>query len=910
MVLNGTVHDVHYSIDVQCTLLNVEWSANGVRVDFDDIKCQCGKGFKQGTGDAVATCVPCLDGTYAPLNVHRERAECRGCPREGVNCNDGVLVIQDDFWYDADVAMRPDGEGNLGISAATTMYPCAMREACLVNRSVAPMTMVCHENHTGVMCARCFSRRVDCGRAANGEAHDTACAEPQYNDRSEEWMYFAMIARHCTRCPAGSEATSAYVITILLLATFAIALVAVVVHRMASASKRVKGKARSDASGIARVFFNWIQMVSMLQSIKMQPPEEVTNAMETAEVANVSIEWFPVQCTLRLTFFSRVAVYMVMPLFAVLVPLVYVLIISKCTPVMRRLAAKQRRAKRIGKKVGAVAKWAFKVGSLLIGDDLKSKKQRAHRADIKRYDDGSEIERLQLEMDQLLDTLAATEIELGDLQASIADAAQEAEACGGGARAEKTADAEDAEHPAEGGPDRSADAESAADDDAIVRIAGRAFFQVADASDPIALRAAPSTDAAELEWGLRSGDVIASEQIEEHGGYAFARLTGAWGEGWAGGALPDGTAVLREVASHELVDAAADPVEAHYRDEVRHCFRAICAMSQTSAAAARDTITRESIEYALPAKWTKEELNTFFADYDADGDGTIDFSEFVAMFPQLRAKWRFEDAWAEFQHLDRNGDGTLGVDEVRTLVPAGASGAEIERWMATYDRGGKGFVTMSDYVAIDGAVQRDTLTLSVGTAIVLCTYFVYSRVTKALLSVYSMEKIEGKMYMKREVGTPALTNAHMGMMAVSGLYLVVFSAAVPLIGLLLMFYMRHEHGERRFTTMAGFLMDGYRPSVAWFWEFVVLARKLIILCVSLFMCVSLRRRGAARAVEWRSRALLTTLAHHSPPPAPLLAAPRSAWTLALLQLGAVSPIVCRNRRPRRCALNPALRPAV
>ena len=35
--------------------------------------------------------------------------------------------------------------------------------------------------------------------------------------------------------------------------------------------------------------------------------------------------------------------------------------------------------------------------------------------------------------------------------------------------------------------------------------------------------------------------------------------------------------------------------------------------------------------------------------------------------------------------------------------------------------------------------------------------------------------------------------------------------------------------------MAGFLMDGYRPNVAWFWEFVVLFRKLIILGVSLFI---------------------------------------------------------------------------
>lgn len=359
--------------------------------------------------------------------------------------------------------------------------------------------------------------------------------------------------------------------------------------------------------------------------------------------------------------------------------------------------------------------------------------------------------------------------------------------------------------------------------------------------------------------------------MEEHRGYAFAKLAGEWGEGWLGGALPDGTAVLREIAAGELVDAAADPVAAHYRDEVRHCFAAICAMSSTKLTAA-DSIARTSIEYALPAGWTKSQLNTFFENYDADGDGTIDFSEFVAMFPRLREEWRFEDAWSEFQHLDQNGDGKLGMDELRTLVPQGASEAEVAEWMVRFDRGEKGFVTMSDYVAINSAIQRDTLTLSVGTAIVLCTYFVYSRVTKALLSVFSMEKIEGKFYMKREIGTPAFSNAHKGMMAASAFYLIVFSATVPLLGLLMMFYRRHEHGERRFTTMAGFLMDGYRPSVAWFWEFVVLARKLIILCVSLFMCV-----------EWRAIRLFPptcTHAHPTPPPCrrpspPLPPAPRA-----------------------------------
>ena len=82
----------------------------------------------------------------------------------------------------------------------------------------------------------------------------------------------------------------AYLVTLALVIATCFVLIFVVVNRLYGAFERLLGKRRSDASGIVRVFFNWIQMVSMLQAIKLQPPEDVTNAMETAEAANVSLE--------------------------------------------------------------------------------------------------------------------------------------------------------------------------------------------------------------------------------------------------------------------------------------------------------------------------------------------------------------------------------------------------------------------------------------------------------------------------------------------------------------------------------------------------------------------------------------------------------------------------------------------
>ena len=852
MVVNETIKAFGFALGLHCNVNGskvkaLQWlDIDEELVDFTRIKCQCGQGHKQGSGATVAECVPCPDGTYAPPNKAQERAECRACPREGVNCNGGILVIQDDYWYDAERA------ASFGIGSTTNMYPCTMRDACLVNTSAVPMAMGCHENHTGVMCSRCFSRHVDCGRESKGEAQDASCAKPGYFSRDPEWMYFAPIARHCVRCPAGEDAFYSYIITVTLALGFCGALVLVVVQRLTSAWKRMKGKRRSDASGIARVFFNWIQMVSMLQSVKLQPPEEVTDAMETAEVANVSIEWFPVQCTLRLDFFSRVLIYMTMPIFAVMIPLAYVYVTNKCTPLMRKQLAKQRRKKRIGSKISKWNKFVFSIVSILSGDDLVKKaiaKKEKHTSTA--WGGENEVESLRLEIDRLIDDLDVAEAELRKLkdgtgargEESEREEGAEARATGeGGAIAEKV-NHTDSEVTLAPIPEELPPPNDLSRCESFI-VTDRAFFEVVS-HRALSLRKAAQRDAEKLDVVVQLGDVVVTEHIETPpwwwsgvGRCRFIKLTGPWGEGWLFDTLPDGTELLRELELDAVADPLADAVDAHYRDEVLHCFRSICAMSAQDAperSVIPGSIARESIEHVLPAAWTQEQYDAFFVKYDEDGDGTIDFIEFVAMHVDLRAQWRFEGVWEEFKNLDSDIDGKLEAEELRSLVPLGSSDVELAQWMNRFDRGSKGFLTLSDFVAIDGAVQRDTLLLSVGTAFVLCTYFVYSRVTKALLSVFSMETIEGTKYLKFELGTEAMTVEHKLMMAVSAVYLAVFSVSVPLIGLWLMFQLRHDQNERRVSTMAGFLTDGYRSEVSWFWEFVVLARKLIILSVSLFV---------------------------------------------------------------------------
>ena len=250
-------------------------------------------------------------------------------------------------------------------------------------------------------------------------------------------------------------------------------------------------------------------------------------------------------------------------------------------------------------------------------------------------------------------------------------------------------------------------------------------------------------------------------------------------------------------------------------------------------------------------------------------------------------------------------------------MPKGASTEECAAWLQKYDKHGHGYITLSDYLAMRRGVHRDFIGLAVGTSFVLCTYFVYSRVTKALLSVFSMEDIEGHFFLKVELGTPALTMEHNTMMVAAGIMLVCFrcvsfillnvtllqvmrilfaynstrppnifdvllvcfSILVPTVGAYFMYHVRNDISSRKVATIAGFLTDGYKLNIAWVWEFVVLARKLIILAISLFIWDSFLQSFTAVIV------LILAIVVQ------LMVAPFERYALNLLEVGALSSLL-------------------
>jgi hypothetical protein len=124
------------ALSLKCFINKTEQAAKW-DVDVSKVRCRCRPGFKQGTGAKIAECIDCRDGTFAPLNDMGSRAECRACPREGVDCTEGRLTILKDFWYDVEATesfdvggvrgLKFDDEGKQGLRPTTKMYKCMQR---------------------------------------------------------------------------------------------------------------------------------------------------------------------------------------------------------------------------------------------------------------------------------------------------------------------------------------------------------------------------------------------------------------------------------------------------------------------------------------------------------------------------------------------------------------------------------------------------------------------------------------------------------------------------------------------------------------------------------------------------------------------------------------------------------------
>eukprot|EP00092_Neocalanus_flemingeri_P000651 GFUD01000693.1.p1 GENE.GFUD01000693.1~~GFUD01000693.1.p1 ORF type:complete len:3364 (-),score=1087.83 GFUD01000693.1:1093-10800(-) len=110
--------------------------------------------------------------------------------------------------------------------------------------------------------------------------------------------------------------------------------------------------------------------------------------------------------------------------------------------------------------------------------------------------------------------------------------------------------------------------------------------------------------------------------------------------------------------------------------------------------------------------FTKQEIDTIFLAADIDGDGEIDYEEFIALMcpsasdivEKFRGKYKnVNDVRAAFKRFDKNGDGALEKDELAAaLKSSGESYTDIEvnAIFSLGDIDGDGEITLEEFIAL------------------------------------------------------------------------------------------------------------------------------------------------------------------------------------------------------------------
>ena len=234
---------------------------------------------------------------------------------------------------------------------------------------------------------------------------------------------------------------------------------------------------------------------------------------------------------------------------------------------------------------------------------------------------------------------------------------------------------------------------------------------------------------------------------------------------------------------------------------------------------------REKEARAAAGEWTP------FHDLGRNGECTTFFVN--SRTRERRAK---PPPHAPLSFLDGGGDIELkslrrGGDPSKAHRPTpsvgGTPGQEATHGTLEYVMDIEGFARLQQYL------ENQRMKIAIVTTLVIIVYFMYMRVTRSLLEIFSTVSINGKRYLAKALNLEAESNEHIGLKIAAAFFVVGFTVTMPIIGFGALTWM-HRTGrgnDPRWRTAIGFLCDGYKREYFW-WEAVVLLRKLTILLVA------------------------------------------------------------------------------
>ena len=121
-------------------------------------------------------------------------------------------------------------------------------------------------------------------------------------------------------------------------------------------------------------------------------------------------------------------------------------------------------------------------------------------------------------------------------------------------------------------------------------------------------------------------------------------------------------------------------------------------------------------------------------------------------------------------------------------------------------------------------------------SLVIAFFFLHPTLTTSLFSVFSCTKVSaGQYWLTEDMAIPCWDSQHIRQTFLVGIpAVVVWVFAVPLLCLGILIRNRREQDEVWVKMQYGFLITGYRRET-YYWEFVILFRKIAVICCSVFI---------------------------------------------------------------------------
>lgn len=266
----------------------------------------CAAGYFSGSLGAVQ-CSLCVSDEHGdPTFAFSGAVECDRCPT-GAICDAGVLKIpQGTYWKrsndynESEVTIHTEFYECPELSRCRAVLPGRAEDAAISVKTAEEARKVqqhCEDNSQGVLCAVC---------AAN----------------------YASVGTECVECPDG-------VANVLILL---VVLIGVGVG--ASIWIRRQLTEPSKTSAVVRLMLNWLQMLSLLGTFKITGPRFIRDLMTSSAAVSdgFSMDSLIVKCATRMEFEDRFWMTMLLPLFAVIMPVIVIGMWALCSTQQGRRA--------------------------------------------------------------------------------------------------------------------------------------------------------------------------------------------------------------------------------------------------------------------------------------------------------------------------------------------------------------------------------------------------------------------------------------------------------------------------------------------------------------------------------------------------------------------------------------------